>query len=181
MKLITNLLSSIEMRRCCVIYRNKLYRTAYAWCHDTQLADDLVQETLYKALKSWRSLRDPEAIEPWLFRILGNTWHDYLRSSGRTTDLEDIADDQASAPEAYHQGQIVDRVRGAVSSLPLPLREVVTLADFSGFTYAEIAQILDIPIGTVMSRLFRARRSLKSRLLDLNRSPASVIPIRRVK
>ena len=182
MKLITRLFTSIEMRRCCVSQRNRLYRTAYSWCHEAQLADDLVQETLLKALKSYKHLRNPDAVEPWLFRILGNCWHDYLRTSGRTTELHDLADEMREAPlDRYHSGQIVERVRGAVSELSTPLREVVTLADFSGFSYAEIAEILEIPIGTVMSRLFRARKSLKARLLDLDQAESNVVRLRRVK
>ena len=77
--------------------------------------------------------------------------------------------------------QIVDRVRSSVASLPMNLREVVTLADFAGFSYADIASIVDIPVGTVMSRLHRARQTLKEQLLDITSDEGIQVKLRRVK
>ena len=73
------------------------------------------------------------------------------------------------------------RVRASVEQLPMALREVVTLADFAGFSYAEIAEIIEVPIGTVMSRLFRARQNLKEQLLDFGSDELSELKLRRVK
>ncbi len=169
MKNIKNLFASTRLKHEFANRRNKLYRTAYSWCHNTSLADDLVQETILKAMKKADSLRNQATLDTWLYRILLNNWHDYLRVQGRNVELYDVGDEsQAEHADNYQQSQIVGRVRSSVERLPMSLREVVTLADFAGFSYAEIAENVDIPIGTVMSRLYRARQKLKGQLLDLS-------------
>ena len=116
---------------------------AYSWCHDPALSDDLVQECMYKAMKNAASLRDVATMDTWLYRILINCWHDYLRIAGRNVELFDVTDENASDHEdLYHEVQIVERVRQSVAALPMNLREVLTLADFAGFSYAEISEIV---------------------------------------
>ncbi len=182
MPLLSDLFPASQIRKVFASRRTILYKTAYSWCHDASLADDLVQETLLKALKSARTLRKREALDPWLFRILSHCWHDHLRTANRTAEWRDIADEQQFAQlEQYQAGEIVARVRTAVGQLPMPLREILTLSDFSGFSYAEISQILEIPVGTVMSRLFRARKALKSALLHTQASRPGTPRLRRVK
>lgn len=162
--------------------RTKLYRVAYSWCHSPSLADDLVQETMFKAIKKISSLRDQSTLDTWLYRILANNWHDHLRVQGRNVELMDIVDEKSSdQDDSYQQSQIVERVRASVSNLPMQLREVVTLADFAGFSYAEMSDILEIPIGTVMSRLYRARQNLKEQLLDLSGDNKIPLKLMRVK
>ena len=162
--------------------RTKLYRIAYSWCHSPALADDLVQETMLKAIKNIASLREQSTLDTWLYRILINNWHDYLRVQGRNVELTDVVDEVTSdQSESYQQSQIVERVRSSVSKLPMQLREAVTLADFAGFSYSEMAEILDIPIGTVMSRLYRARQALKKQLLDLSGDNGIPLKLMRVK
>ena len=169
MKNINNLFTSRRLKQEFANRRNKLYRVAYSWCHNTSLADDLVQETMLKAMRNADNLRNQATLDTWLYRILLNNWHDYLRVQGRNVELYDVGDEsQAEHADNYQQSQIVGRVRSSVERLPMPLREVVALADFAGFSYAEIAENVDIPIGTVMSRLHRARQKLKGRLLDLS-------------
>jgi len=147
--------------------RPRLYRTAYAWCHNPHLADDLVQETLLQAMRSAASLRSFEAIDSWMFSILTNCWRGYLR---RRRDLHEFDENEFASdanPESSHeQLQTVQRVRAAIANLSQGQREVVTLVDLEGFSYAEVAEILSIPIGTVMSRLCRARQALKDKLMD---------------
>lgn len=105
-----------------------------------------------------------------------------LRVKGRNVEFVEAHDEeQKDQPDSYQQAQIVKRVRSAIEQLPLPLREVVTLSDFAGFSYAEIAEITDIPIGTVMSRLFRARQNLKQQLLDFGSDEFAESKLRRVK
>lgn len=182
MKVIKNLLAAQTLKHEFASRRTKLYRIAYSWCHESALADDLVQDTMFKALKNAGSLRDVSTLDTWLYRILINCWHDYLRVAGRNVELFDVNDEKLPAHEdSYQQVQIVQRVRESISNLPMPLREVVTLADFAGFSYAQIAEIVDIPIGTVMSRLFRARKNLKEQLLDLERDENAHFRMRRVK
>lgn len=182
MKVVKNIVAAFSLKAEFATRRNKLYRIAYSWCHDAALADDLVQETIYKAIKNASRLRDVETMDSWLYRILYNCWHDYLRVKGRNVEFVEMYDeDQPAQTENYQQSQIVKRVRASVEQLPLPLREVVTLADFAGFSYAQIAEITDVPIGTVMSRLFRARKNLKQQLLEFGSEDISEFKLRRVK
>ena len=182
MKVVKNLVAALSLKTEFSARRNKLYRIAYSWCHDQSLADDLVQETIYKALKNAARLRDIQTIDTWLYRILFNCWQDYLRVKGRNVEFVEMLDeDQNDQSENYQQSQIVRRVRASIEQLPLPLREVVTLADFAGFSYAQIAEITGVPIGTVMSRLFRARQTLKQQLLEFGSDELSEFKLRRVK
>ena len=147
--------------------RDQLYRVAYSWCNDELLADDLVNETLYKALKKWHHIRDESSINVWLFKVLSNFWHDHLRKLKPTESIDDLVFIDHETPEQQlHQQEIIIQVRKAVSSLAMGQRQVLTLVDLEGFSYEEVATILDIPIGTVMSRLNRGRALLKEKLLQ---------------
>ncbi len=160
-----------ELRERLRQQRTRLYRIAYAWCHDPALAEDLVQDTLTRALERASQLRDAERFDPWLFAILANRWRDHLRHLRPHEDieaLEELLPDGGDSPErADERGEIVDQVRRAVARLPLGQRQVLTLVDLEGFSYAEVSAILEIPIGTVMSRLCRARRQLRHELIEL--------------
>ena len=151
--------------------RPRLYRLAYSWSHNAALADDLVQETLIKALKNVHQLRDPALLNSWLFSILANCWRDHFRQHKEMDDIDELEDYRYShdnTPEHAHaQSQIVARVRGAVDRLPLGQRQVITLVDLEELSYIEVASILDIPIGTVMSRLCRARATMKTLLKEI--------------
>ena len=148
--------------------RDRLYRIAYAWTHDPHLADDLVQQTMVKALNNQRQLRDLGAAEAWLFRIMSNCLKDYHRAKREVLSTDDYVPVDHTTPEGQtHQQQLVVRVRKAVKQLPLAQCQVVTLVDLEGFTYATVAEILEIPVGTVMSRLCRGRRALKEYLTDI--------------
>ena len=151
--------------------RPNLYRVAYSWSHNAALADDLVQEALVKALKNTSQLRDPELFNGWVFSILANCWRDHFRQHREMEDIDELEDHRCATqitPEDDHStSQIVSRVRDAVAQLPISQRQVLTLVDLEGFPYMEVANILAIPIGTVMSRLCRARQSLKILLKEL--------------
>lgn len=145
--------------------RERLYRVAFSWTHDADLADDLVQETLSRALKHGAKLREPKALNAWLFGILTNCWRDYLRSRRDSVEFDEEDYTHDITPEQVNaRYQVVTSVRAAIARLPLGQRQVVTLVDLEGFSYAEVAEILEIPAGTVMSRLCRARRALKDAL-----------------
>ncbi len=148
--------------------REPLYRLAFSWCHDGSLADDLVQETLLRALDRASQLNDVQRLKPWLCAILANCLKDHFR---RVRPLEPLDDDMPShgeTPEgASASSQLAARVRAEIGRLPLGQRQVVTLVDLEGFSYAEVGEILAVPAGTVMSRLCRAREALRARLLDL--------------
>lgn len=166
--------------------RPRLYRVAYSWSHNAALADDLVQETLIKALKNASQLRDPALLNSWIFSILANCLRDHFRQYKEMDDIEELEDYRyahENTPEnAHSQSQIVSRVRDAVAKLPLGQRQVLTLVDLEELTYIEVASILGIPIGTVMSRLCRARAALKIFLKELAPQQTEAVgQIRRIK
>jgi len=165
-----------ELKRLVSNNRDRLYRMAYAWTHDPCLADDLVQQAICKALGREQQLRDLAAAEAWLFRILANCLTDHHRAKRELVSGEELVIvDERTPDRLTQQQQLVDRVRRAVSGLPLPQRQVVTLVDLEGFAYATVAEILEIPVGTVMSRLCRGRRALKDMLIDLKPQAADQI------
>lgn len=145
--------------------RPRLYRLAYAWCHDAGLADDLVQDTLARAMARRGQLQEQQALLAWMIAILKNVWYDHLRSRRAHENIDDWAEViycPGEAPDdACGKGQLIDSLRVAVSRLPMGQRQVLTLVDLEEMSYAETARILDIPVGTVMSRLARARSALK--------------------
>jgi len=148
--------------------RDRLYRMAFAWTHDPHLADDLVQQTVLKALHNQRQLKDLAAAEAWLFRILSNCLKDHYRAKRETVSPDDVDLSDGRTPEhGAEELLLAETVRQAVQSLPLAQRQVITLVDLEGFTYASVAEILDIPVGTVMSRLCRGRRALRELLTDI--------------
>src|SRR6478752_2125677 len=128
-----------------------LYRVALRLTGDPTQAEDLVQDTMLKAYRSWRQYRPGTNAKGWLLTILRNTFiNDYRRRK-----LEPVAPDL----------EIVDeKVLEAVDALPPDFREVLVLSDMEGMSYGEIAESLRIPVGTVKSRLFRGRRLLQAAL-----------------
>ncbi len=183
MKLIERLLKQQEINADLELRRDKLYRVACSWCHDNHLAEDLTQHTLVKALQSINRLRNREMLDVWLFRILSNCWKDHLRSQRETVDIDDVTILGEKTPEDQHQqSQIVFRIRKAIAALPEKQRQVVTLVDLAELTYSEVSEALEIPIGTVMSRLCRARQALRDSLVEFNHTQENTEPrLRRVK
>jgi len=144
-----------------------MFRLAYSWCHQSALADDLVQDAMARGLTKLDQLRDPAGLKPWMFRILVNVWRDHLRRQKPTDDIDNYVLTDEDSPELHWARQTIQqRVRAAVSNLPQGQRIVVSLVDLQDTSYAEAADILGIPIGTIMSRLCRARRTLAERLRD---------------
>lgn len=148
--------------------RPRLYKMAYSWCHANDIADDLTQDTVIKAMRNANSLRDINKMNSWLFSILANCWRDYLRQQKPTDDIDECIFTNDDTPEFEQQRQnITDIVQQAVALLPQGQRQVLSLVDLEGFSYAEVAEIIGIPTGTVMSRLNRARKTLAEELLEL--------------
>jgi RNA polymerase sigma-70 factor (ECF subfamily) len=151
------------------LHRADLYRVAWSWCHDTVLAEDLVQETYAKALKNRSQLKEISKLKPWLMRILANLHVDYLRSKQLTEPYEDVHQITENNPDSIaSRDESVQIVRDAIAQLNDTHRKIITLVDITEFTYAEVAEILEIPVGTVMSRLSRARDHLKKILNDID-------------
>ena len=162
--------TSARLRGAIEAQRDALYRLAFAWCHEPALADDLVQETLLRALDRAGQLREPGRLKGWLRSILANALRDHYRRSRAFENVDDLDEsvlaDETTPETASESARLVARVRAEVGRLPLGQRQVVTLVDLEGCSYAEVSEILSVPIGTVMSRLCRARVALRERLLD---------------
>jgi len=167
--------------------RPRLYRLACAWTRNQSLADDVVQNTLVQAMRQSGQLRNSEAMDAWLLTIMANCWRDHFRRNRETVDIDEVGDEALACdltPEyEFEKNQVIQRVRRAVGCLPLGQRQVVTLVDLEEFSYADVAAILGIPIGTVMSRLSRARLALRELLLEYMKNPeTNVAPrISRIK
>lgn len=166
------------IRRHLAEARQPMFRLAYMWSRDRAVADDLTQEALTKALRHIGQLRDPERLRPWLFGILANCWRDHLRTRRPTEDIDAIDPrllvTECVAEQAVNQAQLAARVHAAIGALPVGQREVLALVDLEGCTYADVSGILTIPIGTVMSRLCRARAALRDSLADMRSAPPAL-------
>jgi len=159
---------------------DQVYRVARRLVGTREEAEDLVQETYARAFRSWKSFTPGTNLRAWLFRILTNLNVDRGRKvqrSPQTQPLEEsdyyLANKVASTAgeEALEADEIVERLSQdsivkALSEIPSQYRDAVVLVDIGDFTYADAAQILDVPIGTVMSRLHRGRRALKQHLAE---------------
>lgn len=165
-------------------YLDALYRTALRMTRSEADAEDVVQETYIRALRFREQFTPGTNLKAWLFRILTNTFiNTYRRKQAQpqTTELDDVEEntlhrhmtdagaEASPEPEQVVLDSVVDtEIKDALDELPEHFRTVVLL-DAEGFAYKEIAEMLDIPIGTVMSRLHRGRKFLQRRLYDLAR------------
>jgi RNA polymerase sigma-70 factor (ECF subfamily) len=153
-----------------------VYRVALNLSGDSDEADDLVQETMLKACRSWHRYTPGTNVRAWLLTILRNTAID-LHHRGRrrkaTADFAALEEHtvfdrvRARDPEGQFFHELVaDVVVDAIQSLPSLWRETLVLRDMAGLSYAEIAEVVGGPVGTVKSRLFRARQALQGQLFD---------------
>jgi RNA polymerase sigma-70 factor (ECF subfamily) len=159
---------------------DQVYRVARRLVHSKEEAEDLMQETYARAFRSWRSFTHGTNLRAWLLRIMTNLNIDRGRRKQRTPDeqpleesdyflynrLEQSARDGNSDEDRVVERLSQDDIVGALAGVPHDFRDVLVLVDIGDFTYQDAAQILDIPIGTVMSRLHRGRRILKRELAD---------------
>jgi RNA polymerase sigma-70 factor (ECF subfamily) len=158
-----------RFRRLVLPHMDSAYSFARFLCRDASLAEDLVQDAFLRAFKGFSGYRggDPKA---WLFAIVRSSHLTWARSRGAhlqavPEDFEDTAAAEQDTPEEalLRQGE-VDIVRGAIESLPEPFRETLVLRELEEMSYREIAEVTQAPIGTVMSRLARARAMLLAAL-----------------
>ena len=159
---------------------DQVYRVARHLVGSRDEAEDLMQETYARAFRSWRSFSPGTNLRAWLLRILTNLNIDRGRKQQRSPDLQPLEEgdyylynrlEEAGREPNVEQERVDERlsqddVVAALSAVPHDFRDVVVLVDIGDFTYQDAAQILDIPIGTVMSRLHRGRRILKGELAD---------------
>ncbi|KGI78284.1 RNA polymerase sigma factor [Oleiagrimonas soli] len=140
----------------------RLRRFAHSLTRDQTRADDLVQAALERAVKRWDSRREPEALQAWLFSIVYRQFLDSRRRAKRYAwMLERLGHEEGFAPSAQRHTE-AHAMLEALDALPEPQRNLLVWVTVEGLSYREVAEILDVPIGTVMSRLSRARRALRS-------------------
>ena len=160
---------------------DSLYNFASWLVHNKSNAEDLVQETYLKALRSFASFQPGTNFRAWMFRILRNTFLSSRSTLDRRMTVEiDSEDDvpalpgtSATAESLLIQRSQQDAVRNAIEQLPGIFREVLLLCDVEGASYREISETLSIPIGTVMSRLARARKAVRESVLSVSQAPLS--------
>jgi len=160
-------------------HADQLYRIALRLSGSPQTAEELVQETYLRALRAWESYRPGTNLAAWLATILRNVYLDEARTQSRRPAVE-VLDDESEyflydqlageTPPQTHE-VVLNRLSGeaildAIANLPENFREAVVLVDVGDFSYQDAAEILDVPIGTVMSRLHRGRRLLKRALAE---------------
>ncbi|MBI2220887.1 MAG: sigma-70 family RNA polymerase sigma factor [Acidobacteria bacterium] len=152
---------------------DSLYGAALRLARDADQAQDLVQETYLKAFRAAHRFQAGTNLKAWLFTILHNTWRNTLRDRGRNpVDVDSEAVERAvdAGPRSHSPEQVLLRqslgrgLREALDALPPAFRQAVWLRDVEEFSYGDIARMLDVPIGTVMSRISRGRRLLHARL-----------------
>jgi RNA polymerase sigma-70 factor (ECF subfamily) len=160
---------------------DQVYNVARRLVSSREEAEDLMQETYARAFRNWRSFEPGTNLRAWLLRILTNLNIDRGRRAQRTPAMQPLEEgdyflynrlEAASGQPGAAEERVLSRlsqnhVVDALADLPHDFRDVVVLVDIGEFSYAEAAQILDIPIGTVMSRLHRGRRMLKKELADV--------------
>ncbi|MGH9067799.1 MAG: sigma-70 family RNA polymerase sigma factor [Acidimicrobiales bacterium] len=161
-----------------------LYSAAMRMTRNPTDAEDLVQDTYLKAYRAFGGFQEGTNLKAWLYRILTNTYINAYRARRRRpeqSDIEDVEDLylyrrlgglEGAAAGRSAEDEVLDHftddvVKAAVESLPDQFRIAVLLADVEGFSYKEIADITEVPIGTVMSRLHRGRRALQKALVDV--------------
>jgi RNA polymerase sigma-70 factor (ECF subfamily) len=166
-----------EFERIALQYMDSAYSIALGMTRDATEAEDLVQDTYLRAYKFFDKFESGTNFRAWLLTILKNTYINKYRRESKTPQMVDISELQMSselASESTPENDIFsklldDDVTAAVNSLPKDFHSAVVLSDLEGLAYKEIAEILNVPIGTVMSRLHRGRKFLRSRLNEYAR------------
>jgi len=161
---------------------DRLYRLAYAWTHQACLAQDLVQETMLKALEKQGDLDNFDQFGAWLSKIMHNKFIDNLRYN-RRWEWADEAEVDYCLAEACNESKLIekqtqDALHQAMGKLSFEHRQAISLSDIQGFSYQEISEITSTPIGTVMSRISRGREKLRFLLEKSHSGQRKVVPLR---
>ena len=173
--------SSWDFENAELPFRGQLYKTALRLTRNSEDAEDLLQETYLKAYRHYASFQPGTNLKAWLFKILKNTFINEYRRRKQLPAQVDFAELEETFESAVistggdanrtHEDELMEasldaEVRASLTALPHNYKVVVLLADIEGYAYKEIADILAIPVGTVMSRLYRGRRLLEKALLS---------------
>jgi RNA polymerase sigma-70 factor (ECF subfamily) len=171
-----------EFERQALAHLDALYGAAYRLTRNARDAEDLVQDSLLRAYRFWDSFQQDSNCKAWLLRIVTNTFINEYQRKKRSREVLDAASaeqdatdgvlvqaaagDKQSPAQALLNNSVSDDVQRALDSLPDDFRTAVILCDMQGLSYKEIAEIMECPVGTVMSRLFRGRKLLAAALRD---------------
>lgn len=172
-----------DFERDAMQYTRQLYTAAMRVTRNPSDAEDLLQETFLKAYRAYHTFEAGTNLKAWLYRILTNTYiNKYRKESRRPSEVdlgsvedlylyrrigsEESAEAARTTEDRVLDGLVESDIKAAVESLPVNFRLPVLLADLEGFAYKEIAEILNIPVGTVMSRLHRGRKAMQKALWD---------------
>lgn len=151
-----------------IVMLPRLRRFAYGLVGNMDEADDLLQEACAKAIENATSWAQGTRLDSWMYRIIQNTWKDSRRRNNvrarNSEKLQHHMDQQVDAETQIEDRMTLDKVRLAMDQLPDDQRVIVTMTCLEGVSYKQAAEILDLPIGTVMSRLSRGRRALQKML-----------------
>lgn len=168
-------------------YQSRIIGLAMKFVKDIQIAEDVAQESFIKAYKSLDSFREESAFYTWLYRIASNTSKNYLISKKRKNELLesevfsskeiDIFDipGESSPEEILQANNLREVIFESLSNLPEDIRTAVSLREFEGMSYEEISKVLDCPIGTVRSRIFRGREIIQEKISPLLNSNIELI------
>jgi RNA polymerase sigma-70 factor (ECF subfamily) len=173
-------------------YASQLFSTALRMTRNRSDAEDLVQETYIKGWRSFHTFQEGTNLRAWLFRIMTNTYinkYNAKKRKGTEVELDDIEElflykrlgsiDQSQLSSSAEDQMLElftdDEVKNALESLPEDFRIPVLLSDVDGFSYKEIAEMLEIPIGTVMSRLHRGRKAMQKMLYEYARERGLIV------
>jgi RNA polymerase sigma-70 factor (ECF subfamily) len=183
-----------EFERQALVHVDALFGAAYRLTRNARDAEDLVQDSLLRAYRFWDSFQQDSNCKAWLLRIVTNTFiNEYQRkkrsrevldaatAEQHTTDgvlVHAAADDKQSPERVMLQHAVSDDVQRALDALPDDFRTAVILCDMQGLSYKEIAEIMECPVGTVMSRLFRGRKLLAAALREFAVHEGYVRPAR---
>ena len=171
-----------EFERQAMVHVDALYGAAYRLTRNPRDAEDLVQDSLLRAFRFWDSFQQDSNCKAWLLRIVTNTFINEYQRRKRSREVLDAAtaeqdatdgvlvhadaNDKVSPEKVMLQSSVSDDVQRALESLPDDFRTAVILCDMQGLSYKEIAEIMECPVGTVMSRLFRGRKLLAAALRE---------------
>ena len=171
-----------EFERTALVHLDAMYGAAYRLTRNARDAEDLVQDALLRAYRFWDSFQQDSNCKAWLLRIVTNTFINEYQRKKRSREVLDAATseqeatdgvlvhadthDKVSPEKALLHASVSDDVQRALDQLPDDFRTAVILCDMQGLSYKEIAEIMECPVGTVMSRLFRGRKLLASTLRE---------------
>ena len=163
-------------------YQSRVIAISIKYVKDVQLAEDIAQESFFKAYKSIGTFREESAFYTWLYRIAANTAINYLSSKKRKSELleSEVSNKEGEVIDAFDlpggdspedilaANSLREEIFKGMSNLPEEIRTAVTLREFEGLSYEEIASIIDCPLGTVRSRIFRGRELLQKAISEEN-------------